>query len=669
MILIVLLQLDSLSMRLLHTSTYELKEFIGLSVPEYAILSHTWEDEEILFSDLRDAAARDAATQKKGWQKVVGTCEQASKDGLEWVWIDTCCINKESSAELSEAINSMSRYYRESFLCYVYLSGYHVDRYGYPHMEHGNAAFANCRWFTRGWTLQELLAPAGDSMVFFDAEWIDIGTKLGLRKAISRVTRISPDILINGNLGEVSIAAKMSWAADRLTTREEDAAYSLMGIFGVNIPPLYGEGGDRAFMRLQEEIIRYSTDQSIFAWSAPIDVTRPHVLLRRGGMSQEEFVEKDKERTSLDKPRRGLLASSPSDFRYSADAYASQPCSNTLPYSLTNRGLHIHLPMEAMAFPGEQPNDIYVGYLDCELQTTHERLAIYLRKLPDSENIFERCHSDRVLRVPSAGPSIKEIYVSEFPHSVHSQLHSKKRLETRSEIRSKLKNLPKENRCPPVNVLCLMNGFSKIDINTVQCQPKIRQETVEVSVVSLYDSLGLHSLTLELDTEKAIMSKVFERRYFINNPRDQLIIPFDENESLLVTTRNTLLKLAEMDYYRLLLTNFVAIPNTWVSPNSTSPEVQTDHAVPGEIAEMNKKPVVLNMELGSQIDEACSLRVFSNHSQGLGKWYFENLFWKTSSSTHEMTIPDESIPYVWSPYSTCIILTFGLIKVIRVAGS
>jgi hypothetical protein len=208
-------------MRLLHTSSYELHEFFGSNIPEYAILSHTWEEEEVLFSDLRDPS-QEIATRKKGWQKVLGTCKCAKEDGLEWVWIDTCCINKESSAELSEAINSMFKYYRDAFVCYAYLSDYRIEESGYPDQERGKAAFGKCRWFTRGWTLQELLAPA--DLVFFDAEWQDMGTKIGVRDAVSRATGIPAVVLRDGDLRGMSIAARMSWAADRQTAREEDRA-------------------------------------------------------------------------------------------------------------------------------------------------------------------------------------------------------------------------------------------------------------------------------------------------------------------------------------------------------------------------------------------------------------------------------------------------------------
>ena len=176
------------------------------------------------------------------------------------MWIDTCCIDKSSSTELSEAINSMFQWYRNAAICYAYLSD--VDILEHPTGE--MQAFSSSRWFTRGWTLQELLAPA--ELVFLTANWTEIGTKTSLATAVSKITRIDGKVLREGNWDGYSVGQKMSWAAGRQTTRLEDEAYCLMGLFGVNMPLLYGEGG-RAFLRLQQEVLRVSEDQSIFSWS------------------------------------------------------------------------------------------------------------------------------------------------------------------------------------------------------------------------------------------------------------------------------------------------------------------------------------------------------------------------------------------------------------------
>jgi hypothetical protein len=246
-------------MRLLDTTTYVLSEFQA-EIPAYAILSHVWEQEEVTF---RDIAELQKAARMKGFAKIVGACKIAVNDGLKYVWIDTCCINKESSAELSEAINSMYMWYKDAEICYAYLSDVPSD-------EDPNSLgswFAMSRWFTRGWTLQELLAPS--RVVFYSTDWADIGTKGSLQKTISGVTGISVEALVgigkeNADflLESVPVEVKMSWAAHRSTTRPEDMAYSLMGLFGVSMPLLYGEGG-KASIRLQREISRASDDHDI----------------------------------------------------------------------------------------------------------------------------------------------------------------------------------------------------------------------------------------------------------------------------------------------------------------------------------------------------------------------------------------------------------------------
>ncbi|KAK7468953.1 hypothetical protein VKT23_003452 [Stygiomarasmius scandens] len=230
-------------MRLLHTTTLRLKEFSSC-VPPYAILSHTWEDDEVLFRDIQYAVP-EMKTRKAGYRKIENACKRAHESGFDYIWIDTCCIDKESSAELSEAINSMYEYYAKAEVCYVYLS----DLPDGANPRDDGAAFSQCRWFTRGWTLQELLAP--ENLVFFTQSWLEVGNKNQLADIIASITGVTIDVLLGGDCSTISIARRMSWAAYRQTTREEDRAYSLMGIFGVHIPPLYGEGGSNAFMRLQ----------------------------------------------------------------------------------------------------------------------------------------------------------------------------------------------------------------------------------------------------------------------------------------------------------------------------------------------------------------------------------------------------------------------------------
>ncbi|KAH8782110.1 heterokaryon incompatibility protein-domain-containing protein, partial [Hyaloscypha finlandica] len=235
-------------MRLINTSTLTLEMFFGEAVPDYAILSHRWNDVEVSFQDLQNGEGEQMAA----YSKIQRCCAQAQLDGWQYAWIDSCCIDKTSSAELSEAINSMYSWYKESQVCYAYLADIRRGETLQDDLRGSN-------WFTRGWTLQELLAPS--SVVFFDTNWNDVGTKGSLVDIISEITGIGDFVNFEG----ACVAQKMSWMAKRETTRVEDGAYCLLGLFNVNMPPLYGEG-EKSFMRLQLEILKTSDDESIFAW-------------------------------------------------------------------------------------------------------------------------------------------------------------------------------------------------------------------------------------------------------------------------------------------------------------------------------------------------------------------------------------------------------------------
>jgi Heterokaryon incompatibility protein (HET) len=220
------------------------KNFID-PIPPYAILSHTWgaDDEEVTFEDLTQGVGKN----KAGYEKISFCEKQAARDGLQYVWIDTCCIDKSSSTELSEALNSMFRWYSKAHRCYVYLADV-------SERDAGRVAFCNSRWFTRGWTLQELLAPS--SVEFFEREGKRLGDKNSLCRQVSKITGIPTNALQGEPLSSFSVAVRISWAEKRQTKREEDKAYSLMGMVGVHMPPLYGEGEKEAFERLHSEISR-----------------------------------------------------------------------------------------------------------------------------------------------------------------------------------------------------------------------------------------------------------------------------------------------------------------------------------------------------------------------------------------------------------------------------
>ncbi|KAK2014583.1 HET-domain-containing protein [Colletotrichum eremochloae] len=249
-------------MRLINTKTLKLEDFVDHArLPPYAILSHTWGDGEITLQEWHDQEVR--AKKKESLFKIQSTCQQALLDGFNYAWVDTNCIDKTSSAELSESINSMYNWYSGAGICYVYM----VDVPLHAIQETScdpDSYFCKSRWFTRGWTLQELIAPT--RMNFYTANWSLLGTKQHLVDALYLATGV-PKLCLSGHLGpsDFSIAEVMSWASARVTTRPEDQAYCLLGLFGVNMPLLYGEGR-KAFLRLQEEIIKVSVDQSIFVY-------------------------------------------------------------------------------------------------------------------------------------------------------------------------------------------------------------------------------------------------------------------------------------------------------------------------------------------------------------------------------------------------------------------
>jgi hypothetical protein len=244
-------------MRLLQlhdTDQFSLVEFIDDDVPQYAILSHTWgpDREEVTFEDM----VKGTGMSKAGYAKIRFCAKQAALDNLQYFWVDTCCIDKSNSAELSESINSMFRWYKRAKICYVYLSDLSDDRLRHENSRVVYSELQACRWFSRGWTLQELIAPV--NLLCYSNTWKLLGSKRGLVELISNTTRVDPLVLTNRcDLHELSVAKRLSWAAHRHTRRIEDQAYCLLGLLDVNIPLIYGEG-EKAFMRLQDELLKLS---------------------------------------------------------------------------------------------------------------------------------------------------------------------------------------------------------------------------------------------------------------------------------------------------------------------------------------------------------------------------------------------------------------------------
>ena len=379
-------------MRLINARTLELVEFPDERIVEYAILSHRWEDGEVTFKEMEDfkgAAEKklvmmsqyikngmaiypgvqdfEVAPSKPGFNKIDRACRQAIKDGYYYIWVDTCCINKDSSAELSEAINSMYRLYESAAVCYAFLS----DVQASEEDEKVEQEIKESLWFTRGWTLQELLASR--VVHFFNSRWGFLGTKHTLTEVLTLCTGIDGPILRKTESPfDRSVAQRMSWASQRVTTRIEDIAYCLLGIFDINMPMLYGEGA-KAFVRLQEEIIKQTDDHSIFAW--PL----------------------------LSKSQVGLFAQSPAAFVGCGNietvppppisSSANIPSSSAMSFAICNRGLSINL----FIFP--YLVDTYLACLNCykkeevsnksrQADSTDEYppyLGILLRRLPEND--------------------------------------------------------------------------------------------------------------------------------------------------------------------------------------------------------------------------------------------------------------------------------------------
>ncbi|KAF1974564.1 HET-domain-containing protein [Bimuria novae-zelandiae CBS 107.79] len=245
------------------------KDLVGDdTIPSYAILSHTWDEgQEITFQELRDGIGKD----RTGYNKIRFCGEQAERHGLQHFWVDTCCIDKSSYVELQDAINSMFSWYHNAAKCYVYLSDVSETEQkasnGMTELT-WESAFRKSRWFTRGWTLQELLAPR--SVEFFSREGKKLGDKRTLERQIHEITRIAVQGLRNQPLHEFEVTERLSWATSRQTKRPEDKAYSLLGIFGICMPSNYGEGENNAFRRLQEELSKVSNDEWVLAPAAMV---------------------------------------------------------------------------------------------------------------------------------------------------------------------------------------------------------------------------------------------------------------------------------------------------------------------------------------------------------------------------------------------------------------
>lgn len=245
-------------MRLLNVYTLEFSEY-SADVPKYAIASHRWKaGTEATIKEVRNKRN----TEKDGYVKVQSFASYVREHvcNVEWLWIDTCCVNQDSSQEVTEAVNSMFRWYSNAEVCLAYLADVSNAE--------DEREFRRSEWFRRGWTLQELLAP--QMVVFLSASWELIGHKGGdgwtrsgkqvargraLEATVSTITGVPQHVLQNhARSMSLSTEERLSWIRGRKTTKEEDMSYSLLGIFNVTMPVIYGEGAEKARERLVEEI-------------------------------------------------------------------------------------------------------------------------------------------------------------------------------------------------------------------------------------------------------------------------------------------------------------------------------------------------------------------------------------------------------------------------------
>ena len=312
-------------MWLLSTNRAELHYFSSADavLDGYAILSHTWQGQEQSYREVLDIGARCNAdgTNPRDFvcAKIHRSCVLAESHGFLWLWVDSCCIEKNSSTELSEAINSMFRWYAQAEVCYAYLA----DVPSGHDLSANDSAFRTSRWHTRGWTLQELIAPA--IVIFVSGDWQVLGTKAKLAPLLEDVTGIDRRVLTRDvRLSSCSVSVRMCWASRRSTTRIEDQAYCLLGLFGVSMPTIYGEG-KRAFLRLQYEILRHSSDISLFAWKTG-EIPRCDSLA-----SQDFFPLPGTTVPDLDAAKY-LLATSPETFADASHYIPDQGSKASQPY-------------------------------------------------------------------------------------------------------------------------------------------------------------------------------------------------------------------------------------------------------------------------------------------------------------------------------------------------
>ena len=421
-------------MRLIDVRTIELGWFNDDEIPQYAILSHTWGADEVSYQELvwinrikafsasYDTPASSVASlstqedpssvmmtamefmlrsstsfatslngvkeedllKRQGYAKIVNAAKEARDLGYSYLWVDTCCIDKSSSAELQEAINSMFRWYSNAEVCIVYLEDVLPPNAAPGEYRTASeivkSAFDSSRWTKRGWTLQELVAPV--ICRFYLGDWRLLGEKEEFLQEISAATGIPVFVLEDRHsLSEVSVAERMSWAAHRQTTRVEDQAYCLLGLFSIHMPLLYGEGS-KAFIRLQEEILKTTDDYSLFAWRAQDPTPSTY---------------------------RGLLARSPLEFR-DCHSIEREESLSTFPINPTPIGLHLQL--EYLPHPDDKTRILALIRASNAL---NQRLAITLKSL-DGASQFARVDAGSLTPIDDwPTGELRTLYVRQTP--------------------------------------------------------------------------------------------------------------------------------------------------------------------------------------------------------------------------------------------------------------
>lgn len=353
-------------MRLIDTTSMQMRWFED--PPEYAILSHTWGCEEVTLYDFEHKLN----THTAGYRKIEKLCELARERDLPYAWIDTCCIDKTNLVELTESILSMFAWYCWAETCFVFLEDLPAtnDRTEAPSV----AELEKCRWLTRGWTLQELLAPT--EVIFYDQEFQEVCERDSFATQIGTITGIPESVLRQTKLvHEVCIAQRMSWVSQRLTTRPEDIAYCMLGIFGIDMSLFYGEGRRAAFIRLQEQIVARHDDESIFAWQSGLSSDS------QAARSPLPSPPVDRERTTGEEKsdqRLGILAEDPEAFSHGGSIrrlYTLQGSARP-PYAFSNRGLEISIHSRLDPWRGTSA----ILMLDCYNVESNKQIFVDIRR-------------------------------------------------------------------------------------------------------------------------------------------------------------------------------------------------------------------------------------------------------------------------------------------------